>query len=319
MTTGPVKFRQVETHEILSYALKRKWKYLLILAISFAAFSYLLKFKILDYSSTASFFVNDMDVLSSPQVDIKAFSNLNSGDNFGRVYQQVTSTTMKIHLINKFNLARHYGIDTTKEFHLQQTINELSHHLYVSKTNFNTINVTIKDKYRYFAPDIANEVLNYLNEMNQDYYVDVLKLKARVSKAYLEQLKGDNLILKGRLDSIIGSLTRISAIDSRGENFWSDQRFRFNQLSDKIENSTNELLSSQRLYNLSLEAMANKDFPAITKIDLAMPQANSNIFLAVGLALLSTIALGFLILFRIYFKLQYGPTIQHVLKSGQNN
>ena len=104
-----------DTLNLIRYLAKRKYKYLSICAAIGIVSSILIKLYVLGYSSTGSFFVNDMNVLSSSNVDLKIMDNLTPSDNFNRIFQQVISTTVQNHLINKFNLTKHYGVDSTKE------------------------------------------------------------------------------------------------------------------------------------------------------------------------------------------------------------
>src|SRR4051812_30605745 len=105
--------------ELISYLAKRKFKYLAVCISIGMISSVIFKFFVLGYSSTGSFFVNDMNVLSSANVDLRMVDNLTPSDNFNRIFQQAVSTTVLDHLIRKFHLTQHYGVDSTKEFYIQ--------------------------------------------------------------------------------------------------------------------------------------------------------------------------------------------------------
>ena len=140
-----------DTLILVEYLAKRKLKYLSFCIAIGVASSIFIKLYILGYSSTGSFFVNDMNVLSSANVDLKIVDNLTPSDNFNRIFQQVISTSVQDHLIKKFDLTKHYGVDSTKEFYLQQTGNILKKNISVKKNTYNTILVTVNDEHRYLA------------------------------------------------------------------------------------------------------------------------------------------------------------------------
>ncbi|MBL0105012.1 MAG: hypothetical protein IPP51_15355 [Bacteroidetes bacterium] len=314
------KRTNTNTHSILTYLIKRKWKYLFVVALCGISCALFLKFRVLDYSASSSFFVNDIQVLSSAQVDLKSLDNLSPADNFARIYQQVNSTEMLVHLIEKFDLCRHYHIDTTEEFYRQKAISHLSNKISVSKTPFNTIVVTVSDKYRYFAPDIANEILSYLNIMNKKFYIENLEKKLSISHAFLKQMKDDNDQKSKSLDSLIIEIRGLVGTSSeKSLPFWLSQQDRLRTLVSNIENSTHDLMNSERLYNLALQAMSQKDFPTITIVRTAMPASRSNAFMAIGYSLLLCLAVSAVLIFQAYIRLEYSDYIRLFIKSNSVN
>ena len=180
-----------DTLILVEYLAKRKLKYLSFCIAIGVASSIFIKLYILGYSSTGSFFVNDMNVLSSANVDLKIVDNLTPSDNFNRIFQQVISTSVQDHLIKKFDLTKHYGVDSTKEFYLQQTGNILKKNISVKKNTYNTILVTVNDEHRYLAADMVNEIMKYLDELNRDYYAKNIERKLKISEAFLIEIKKD--------------------------------------------------------------------------------------------------------------------------------
>ncbi len=147
----------IETMELIQHLWKMKWKYLVIVLLTGFLSFYFFKFHILEYSATSSFFVNDHSVINSTSLE-----NLPYGDNLNRIFQMVNSTQSHIHLIKKFDLYNHYGVDTTKEFHLQVAIVKIRSKIEVKKNPYNTITVTVKDRDRFLASELANEVVAFI-------------------------------------------------------------------------------------------------------------------------------------------------------------
>ena len=160
-----------ETKELIRHVRTRKWKFLIIIFFSGLLAFYFLKFLFLDYSSTSSFFVNDHSIITSSTLELKAFESISSGDNFNRIYQLVNSAATQKHLIDKFNLIKHYNIDSTKEFHYQKTIELVRSHITVKKSPYNSISVTVRDRHRYLSAEMANEIVSFIETLNQDFYL----------------------------------------------------------------------------------------------------------------------------------------------------
>ena len=83
------------------------------------------------------------------------------------------------------------------------------------------------------------------------------------------------------------------------------QQQQLNEIISTYKSSSEDLINSQKLYNLSLQALNFKDFPAITVVRNAMPAATSN---AVTAALLSAgimILTALLLVLQAYLYLHY--------------
>ena len=85
-TTRPASRKiDYDTRILINHQVKNKYYFL---SISFGIgiiFSIIIKLYVLGYSSTGSFYVNDMNVLSSSNVDLKVVDNLTPSDNFNRI------------------------------------------------------------------------------------------------------------------------------------------------------------------------------------------------------------------------------------------
>lgn len=290
----------LEIRELIFYIRKRKWRYLAIVMILGVYFFYIFKYKILEYSATATFLVNENSVLSTTL----GGENISSGENYIRLYELINSAPVQKHLIEKFDLIRHYGIDTTKEFYYQKAIATIRSKIQVSKNPFNSISITIRDSYRYLPADIANEIVSYIEKLNQDYYIKNIENKVRFSQSYVKQLEIDNSIKSANIDSLIKKLNIIITtghLNERNIYEFLQQQQKLSELIGIFKNSSNELINSQKLYNLSLQALNFQSFPTITTLQVAMPAFRSIVYKAAMYTILAMIAVFMLLILQGYF------------------
>lgn len=320
--TSPSSAKKIDHDSavLIRYIARRKYKYLgFSISIGIIA-SIVFKLWILGYSSTGSFFVNDMNVLSSANVDLKLVDNLTPNDNFNRIFQQTVSTDVAIYLIKKFHLTSHYGVDSTKEFYLQQTANILKKNISVKKNTYNTILVTVNDQYRYLAADLANEIMAYIDEINRVYYARNIERKLKISESFLKEIKSDNMAKSKSIDSLLSEmhhLTTESVRKTTSAIYMLGLEQRLSGLINELSNSTHDLMNSQRLYNLSLQALNQKNYRTITIVQDAMPASTSNILEAISYGCLITIAFISALIFRAYLKLHYTEYLQLLLSKDK--
>lgn len=307
----------VETKELILHIRKRKWKYLFIILFFGGISFYFFKFKMLVYSSTASFFVNEKNVISSASLDLKSLENISPGDNFNRIYELVNSASTQKHLIEKFDLLGHYGIDSNNEFSSQKAISKLRSCIIVKKNPFNTISVTVSDRYRYLTADMANEIILFLEQLNREYFLENIKQKVLLSQAFVVQLQNDNAIKIRSIDSLIHDINRMLSLgkgDTRSMFELISHQQMLSQLISNFQTSSNELLNSQRLYNLSLQAMNFNSFPTITVLQQAMPAARSTLLMALIYSMLVMILVSLVIILQAYLIMHYRDFIRLVVK-----
>ncbi len=306
-----------ETREWISHVKKRIWIYFVIVFICGIYSFYVLKYNVLEYSATASFFVNENNVISSPTLDTKAFDNISSGDKFNRVYELVNSAPTRNHLIKKFDLLKHYGLDTTSEFYQQQVVACVMSHITVKKNPYNTISVTVTDKHRYLAAEMTNEIVSYLEQLNQEFYVSNIQKKVEISQAFVDQLKKDNSLKTLVIDSLIKKINQIiSSAKSSDKNSFIllNEQQKLSALINEFQLSTNDLLNSQKLYILSMQALNFKSFPTITVIQSAMPAFKSIAYKAFQFSLLIMILVFMFLIFQAYFYLHYVDYLRLIFK-----
>jgi hypothetical protein len=303
---------ELETRQLILHVRKRKWRYLVIAVLLGSYFFYLFKYEILEYSSTASFIINDhSNVITSLGIE-----NFSTGDNYNRIYELINSAATQRYLIKKFNLIHHYGIDTTREFYYQKAIETIRSHISVAKTPFNTITVTVHDRYRYLPADMANEIVSYVENLNQNYFLNTLRTRVQLTEAYVAQLEKDNRQKSIAVDSMIRNLNKIitsgRVSEQAGYNLLGQQE-RLNDIIVSYRQSSTELMNSQKMHNLALQAMNFQSFPTITVLQTAMPAFRSIVYKALLYSMGAMIAVFLLLVLQGYFFMQYKDYIRLIL------
>jgi hypothetical protein len=297
-----------ETRALILHIRKRKWRYLILMLIAGAYSFYLLKYRILEYSSTATFFVNDNSIISSSTLELKALESISTVDNFNRIYQLINSAPTQKHLIEKFHLLQHYGIDSTKEFSFQKAAARLRSQIEVKKNPYNAISVTVKDRYRYLSSEMANEIVDFLEKLNQEFYLNNIQKKVQISQAYVAQLERDNAVKSTGVDSLILKINHLLSSGHLSERSSFDliiQQQKLSQLITTFQASANELINSQKLYNLSLQALNFKSFPTITILQSAMPPYRSTAITALMYSTIIMLLVFSLLVFQAYLVMLY--------------
>lgn len=305
---------EIENDLLLIHLSRKRWKYLLFSLSIGLLWSLILKFYVIEYQSTGSFYVNDMSVLSSAGVDIKSFESLSASDNTLRIFELINSSKVKQHLIKKFDLVKHYGLDSTREFYFQQTENILTSNIVVKKSLHNTISITVHDSYRYLAADIANEIMYYIDDMNKQYFIKNVETKLKISEAFLHNVKADNDIKSKSIDSLLTKMHQMVQTDKldRGSMYIMTNESLLSGLMNELSNSTRDLMNSQKLYNLAIQALNQKDYQTITIVQSATPASYSTIFICVAYGALISLMIASLLIFRAYLNIHYKNEI-HLL------
>jgi capsular polysaccharide biosynthesis protein len=313
------KILDLETRDLILHIRQRRWRYLLIIILSGLISFWFFKYKLLSSSSTVSFFINDQNIVSLA-ADLPKSENLISATNYNRIYQLVNSYPIHNHLIRKFNLLQHYGIDSTKEFYLQRAAAMLKSKISISNSPFGVVSVTVKDPDRYLSAKIANEIVSYIEQLNQNYFVNSIQKKIAVAESYMKQLQADNFSKGKMIDTL---LTKFNAIlkqrqlRDRDSYIMLSEQLRLNQLVSIFQTSTFDLINSQKLYNSSIQAMDFNIYPTITILQSAMPAfrstGNMAILYSVGVMLL----ISMLMVIQAYFFMKYSTYFKFILRGDK--
>src|SRR6185369_14836563 len=201
----------VKTQHIIISIASRKW-ILLIISIAVFAFSfYLIKYKWVTYSATVGFVVSEPPVPSTANQEEYKSGIFSRTEGFDRMMQMILSYDMVDHLINKFDLYKQYGFDTTKEFSYERMSRFLLNHMQIMKNPYNVILVTYTDVHRYRAAEITNEIAYYLDTLNKKMIIRSIRQRAEISKAILRDLGMENARQAGTMDSLLKKLDVVLA------------------------------------------------------------------------------------------------------------
>lgn len=112
-----------------------------------------------------------------------------------QMLQLFESADIREHVINKFNLAKHYGIDTAKSSGMSDLISEYESNIEVNRTQYESIEIIVLDTDPKLAVEIVNEIMSALN------------LKARAlqrgkTKEIAVMLSNQLVIKKKQVDSL---------------------------------------------------------------------------------------------------------------------
>lgn len=305
-TTRPKVYSQseLETRNLILHVRSRKWRYLFIILIMGGYFFYLFKNNILQYSSTATFIVNDRSVIATSL----GLEGLSTSENFVRVYELANSLKTQTHLINKFGLLKHYGIDTTKEFYMQKAIAKIRSKIVVAKSPMNTISVTVKDHHRYLTAEMANEIVSYIEKLNHDYYVNNIRQRLRISKGLTDQFEKDSYVKTAAIDTLIRKLNLLitsGKVNQQTSYELLAHQQKLSEIIGNFKNSSTELLTTQKMYAQALQALNFQNFPTTTLIQQAMPAFRSISYSAALYSLGAMIAVFLLLVMQAYFYMSY--------------
>jgi tyrosine-protein kinase Etk/Wzc len=145
------------------------------------------------YKSTTTFYVASPDLFKPEQVfgtsnkDMDYYGTENDVD---RVLTIAQSGELSDFLIKKFDLYKHYEIDSTKEeapFKVREQLDKL---LEIKKTKFNAIELSIEDKDKKITAEIANTAREKIDEIAQRLIRETqIKLIQAYESSFIEKEK----------------------------------------------------------------------------------------------------------------------------------
>jgi len=197
-----------------------------------------------------------------------------------QMLQIMQSKDIRDNVIRKFNLARHYGIDSTTKYFQSTILYEYSQNIRISKTPFDAVSIEVLDKDPKTACDITNAIIDFYNlkvrTLHEEKFLEVVKLYDRAmmrKDAFLDSLENRLYELStqyGLLDYVSQSreVTKgfLRTVDGGGMHVNSPEVVK---LKDNIEQKGGELVvtlnllenESARYAELKLEAdRAHMDF-----------------------------------------------------------
>ena len=216
-----------------------------------------------------------------------------------RIYQLAYSNEMMDYLIKKFDLYRHYDIDTTHKGFYIRAIRKLSGNIGFKKIPPDLSVITVFDRNNEVAASIANAMVAKLDQMNKKYLAD--KIQANIS-FYESFVKESSTIGREQNDMFMKSLNALGRFRSSVKNDTElDQSLSQIEVSvytavSKIQDVTSDLILAKNLYNNVISAQRAKNLPSLVVIKSAYPEVKSKKIMLAGFSVLAA-TLGCILLF----------------------
>jgi len=235
-------------------------------------------------------------------------SVLSPSEQVNRAYQLISSSKVHEHLIKKFKLLQHYGIDTTKEFYFEKAVAILESRIKIKKSPFDLIAVYVSDSHRYLASEMANEAVSYLDVLNKELMIRSLKQKLDIYETMLKSTEKENaersIDLNRQLTSLNEILGRIEKQSVNSSKILKLQT-QLSQLISSLERSSDELTKMRTFHSIAIQSIQDKNLPTIVLVHKARPSHRS---MGIQAIMISTLLVLFVfsgIIYSVYFKLRY--------------
>lgn len=175
----------------------------------------LISFLFLDnyYKSTTTFYPVSPDVFKPEQMfgqSTKDMDYYGGEEDVDRLLTIAQSGELYDFLIKKYDLYRHYKIDSTKEqapFKVREALEGLYS---VKKTKFNAIEISVEDKDRRLASDMTNTARDKVDEIAQRL---IREIQANLIRAYETSFIEKNKTLRGMGDTLMQMRNSFGVID----------------------------------------------------------------------------------------------------------
>ncbi|MBL4655973.1 MAG: hypothetical protein JKY33_09145 [Bacteroidia bacterium] len=112
-----------------------------------------------------------------------------SGTNRNTVFRLIRSNELQEHIVNKFNLVQHYGLDSSQANTYKQAVEILSSTYYPQIVYRTNIKITVKDRDPVIAAKMAQEMVNKLDELYQKDYMITWERDIDLYETYLKSVK----------------------------------------------------------------------------------------------------------------------------------
>lgn len=288
-----------------------RWKLILAAALFAALITYsYFKLNPPKYTSTVSFYLENLGAPGSQEI------KLNDNDmvfiksvDADRLFNMTTSSKMTRHLIEKFDLYSHYGIDKKKDFYREKATLSLLSNISVTQTLHSAISVKVEDTDKLMAANLANEVFDYLNKLNQEILVENIEKKAKIYEQVIKNMNSQTDVQIQQLKEVLDKCNTLSGsgvVIGKNDDFVIDLRLKLVQLASQLNITNNDIQKAVKLYGISVESIQKENLPSLTIINYALPEIQSNrrniAMYMLGFSLLAAWATAALIALYIRFK-----------------
>jgi uncharacterized protein involved in exopolysaccharide biosynthesis len=242
-----------------------KWrKHLMILGLLAAIGSSVVALMLpVYYKSTASFYASnpalmDRQTLFNTQGGAESrIEYFGAKKDIDRALSLAQSASLAGYIINKFDLYDHYKIDTnTTQYYMTQVNKEFADNYIPMKTDLGGIEITVFDTKPQMAADIANEIVEKVDDMNKKMIMENKKKIIGMFKNKLTEKEGSVNELSDRMASMRQNLNTVQ-----------DQE-QFNLLEKRLASMIEELNLLSSLYDQHA-ASTSDDISTIYRADVA--------------------------------------------------
>jgi len=188
----------------------------------------------------------------------------------------VYSTQLINHVISKFNLYQHYEIDKSHPDAYSSCFEEASSAISINLTPYGAVKITVKDKNRFLAAALTNEIIYQIDKLNEQKVIENRKYVIREYEFLLKEFTVD---VNSQHDSIGKFLSVLAQYSQNGNiNKWKQEEV-MNSLVNSAKNYerlSSEWLVLRKAHLLSLKELEKFNLPNFVILQLALPEkANS--------------------------------------------
>ena len=255
------------------------------------------------YESTVSFFVdnNESQNTKANEGDLNTITY--SDANGDRLYHMAKSTEMIDHLVKKFNLYYHFGIDSNSAMHYEMLNVTMQSNIRVRITEHNSISITVTDNDKMMAAKIANEIFMKLDIMTKDLIISTAEKKIKIYDQLLRDMKKQSFSqteeFKKLIDGVSSLIGKQHLLNSEN-NLVYDLKGQLELLSLQLSSINNDLLKTIKVYEIASIALKKENLPTLRIINIALPDSNSHkalsaIFYVLGFSFIAAFITIFII------------------------
>jgi hypothetical protein len=295
---------------------KIHWILLITLTVAVISIVYFYRTPFM-YHSTASFFIDD-DEAQGLQINETDQNNLFLAkvSNGNRLYHLAKSTEMADHLIKKFNLYDHYQIDPYGQMHYESINALLKSRVTIIPSQYNAINIVVKDYDKYLAANIANEIFYKLDAMNKEFIISNVEKKVKIYNQLLSNSKKQSLEQSEEMMKLIEkcNLLLLNKDVVKDRNILiSDLKVSLSVLSSQLSTVNNDMLKAIKTYEIATSSLQEENLPNLRLIDLALPDLRTPLFYAISWTLLSSVIAAIAVICTIGIIYENGFQIEKLL------
>jgi capsular polysaccharide biosynthesis protein len=165
------------------------------------------------YQSNAIVFPTATSTVSFNALSNAKASSMDFGEeeNAEQLIQILQSSPLRNRVIQEFDLAKVYDIDTEDENYYYKLGQEYASHIQFERTRFGSINISVLDESPQLAADIANKIVQLIDTVKNDLIKERTIPAFETNKRKLIQLKE----AQERLNTEMDSLSQLGVIDAK--------------------------------------------------------------------------------------------------------